>query len=49
MDTRSNTASIHAKAGGSARPPRFVSLERQVVLPLGLLFVVSALVVGWTM
>lgn len=49
MDTTAKTASIRATDGGRERPPRFVSLERQIVLPLGLLFVASALVVGWSM
>jgi PAS domain S-box-containing protein len=49
MDTPSTTAPNHATDGVAARPPRFISLERQIVLPLGLLFIASALVVGWMM
>ena len=48
MDTTATVASTPAKGGDAAHPTRFVSLERQVVLPLGLLFIACALLVGWT-
>jgi PAS domain S-box-containing protein len=47
MDRATTTANDGSAQGAGASAARFVSLERQVLLPLSVLFIACALFVGW--